>query len=174
MSPKTKQDYEIYFRETLAEYGSAIARVVSSYEMIKALQEELYQEISIALWKALTKFDHESSLKTYILSIAHKRAISHVAKYAKEPRTSDIADFELHGKDSPVEKIQQNQRVNSLLSAVAKLSLMDRQLVTLALEGVSYKEIADILGVTTNLVGVKLNRAKNKLKTLMVEGEQNA
>ena len=168
-----KQDYEVYFRETLSEYGGAIARVVSSYEMIRALQEELYQEISIALWKALAKFDNQSSLKTYILSIAHKRAISHVAKYAKEPRTSDIDNFELHGEDSPAEKIQQTQTMNRLLHAVTQLCLMDRQLVTLALEGVSYKEIADILGVTTNLVGVKLNRAKSKLKALMVVGEMN-
>jgi len=171
MPSKTKQEYEIYFRKTLTEYGSAIARVISSYEMIKALQEELYQEISIALWKALAKFDNQSSLKTYVLSIAHKRSISHVAKYAKEPRTSDIANFELHGRDSPTEKMQQTQGINNLLRAIAQLSLMDRQLVTLALEGVSYKEIAVILGISTNLVGVKLNRAKSKLRTRMVEGE---
>ncbi len=171
MSRHTKQSYEIYFEETLTEFHGAIARVISSYEMIKALQEELYQEISVALWKALSKFDHQSSLKTYVLSIAHKRAISHVAKYAREPRTTDISNFEFDGFDCPAENMALSQRMTRLLNALARLTIIDRQLVTLALEGVSYKEIAEILGISTNLVGVKLNRAKNKLKIFMAEDE---
>ena len=145
--------------------------MVSSYEVIKALQEELYQEISVALWKSLAKFDRQSSLKTYILSIAHKRAISHVAKYAKEPRKQDIDQIELEHKDCPSDQLAKSQRMSKLLTALHQLPVFDRQLVALALEGISYKDIAEILGITTNLVGVKLNRAKAKLKTLMASGE---
>jgi len=162
-----KKAYEKHFEQTLEQHNAAISRVVSSYEMIKALQEELYQEISVALWKALAKFDQKSSLKTYVLSIAHKRAISHVAKYAREPRTSDICEFELPSDNCPSEQLAQSQRMNKLLFALHQLPMLERQLVTLALEGVSYKEIAEILGITTNLVGVKLNRAKTKLKSLI-------
>lgn len=167
----SRQAYDVYFQDTLAEFHGVIARVVSSYEMIKALQEELYQEISVALWKALSKFDNQSSLKTYVLSIAHKRAISHVAKYAREPRTVDISNFEFQSKDSPSKNMMISQRMTRLLNALAQLTLIERQLVTLALEGVRYKEIAEILGITTNLVGVKLSRAKTKLKNLMLEEE---
>ncbi|MBV1910739.1 MAG: sigma-70 family RNA polymerase sigma factor [Kangiellaceae bacterium] len=163
-----KRIYEKYFEDSLSEYNPAILRVVSSYENIKSLQEELYQEISVALWKALSKFDQKSSLKTYILSIAHKRSISHVAKYAKEPRSKEIDEYDLPRSNCPSDQLASQQRVNSLLNALAKMSLVERQLVTLALEGVSYLDIAEILGMTTNLVGVKLNRAKLKLKSLMV------
>lgn len=167
MSATKKNNYEKYFEETLCQYQPAISRVVSSYEMIKALQEELYQEISVALWKALTKFDNQSSLKTYVLSIAHKRAISHVAKYAREPRSTQLNEFELPIDNCPSDQLEKQQRMNKLLFGLQQLSMLDRQLVTLALEGVSYKDIAQILGMTTNLVGVKLNRAKAKLKSLM-------
>lgn len=167
-----KKEYEKYFEETLEKYNSAIARVVSSYERIKALQEELYQEISVALWKALAKFDHKSSLKTYVLSIAHKRAISHVAKYAREPRSSDVEDLALPDKDCPIQQFEKSQRMNRLLFALREMPMLERQLVTLALEGVSYKDIAEILGITSNLVGVKLNRAKSKLKSLMISAER--
>jgi len=170
MSRKERDLYESYFEETLTEFHPAIARVVSSYEVIKALQEELYQEISVALWKSLAKFDHQSSLKTYILSIAHKRAISHVAKHAKEPRKQDINTVELVLKDCPSDQLAKYQRMNRLFSAMHKLPVFDRQLIALALEGISYKDIGEILGISTNLVGVKLNRARAKLKVLMASG----
>jgi RNA polymerase sigma-70 factor, ECF subfamily len=167
MSVSKQLNYQQFFEDALAEHHSAIGRVVSSYERVRALQEELYQEISVALWKALANFDHRSSLKTYILGIAHKRAISHVAKYAREPYTSDIETMEIKGNACPSEQLAQSQRMNRLLASLHQLSMMDRQLVALALEGVKYKDIAEILGITTNLVGVKLNRAKHKLKELM-------
>jgi RNA polymerase sigma-70 factor (ECF subfamily) len=167
MSGKDKRDYTKQFEQVLSQHEAAIARVVSSYEIIKALQEELFQEISVALWKALAKFDHQSSLKTYVLSIAHKRAISHVAKYAKEPRTKELNEFEFESGSCPSQQLAQQQRTQKLLAALRQLSMLDRQLVTLALEGVQYRDIAEILGITTNLVGVKLNRAKAKLKVLM-------
>ncbi|MET1257283.1 RNA polymerase sigma factor [Aliikangiella maris] len=161
------QSYNQYFEETLSEYHSMISRVVSSYERSQALQEELYQEISVALWKALAKFDGQSSLKTYILSIAHKRAVSHVARYVKEPEAVEINELSLTGGDCPVQQIQQNQRIQQLIESIRLLSLVERQLVTLALEGLSYKEIGEILGLNTSHVGVKLNRAKNKLSLIM-------
>ncbi len=167
-----KRAYESYFEETLSLHHAAISRVVSSYEIIKALQEELYQEISVALWKALDKFDNKSSLKTYVLSIAHKRAISHVAKNAREPRSMDISEIDIPVDNCPAEQVAKKQRMSNLLNALHQLPMVERQLVTLALEGVSYKDIAEILGMTTNLVGVKLNRAKAKLKSLMTAVDQ--
>ncbi len=160
-------DYEQFFEETLNEYQGAISRVITSYERIKALQEELYQEISVALWKALAKFDNQSSLKTYVLSIAHKRSITHVAKHAREPRTLDVSELEISSDGCPSEHFDQSQRMSRLLNAMHQLPMVEKQLVSLALEGTAYKDIAEILGITTNLVGVKLNRAKVKLKSLM-------
>lgn len=168
MFSKTKStDYEQFFEDTLNEYEGSISRVIASYERIKALQEELYQEISVALWKALAKFDNQSSLKTYVLSIAHKRSITHVAKHAREPRTTDVSELEIPSDHCPSEQLDQSQRMDRLLNAMHQLPMVEKQLVSLALEGTSYKDIAVILGMTTNLVGVKLNRAKGKLKSLM-------
>ncbi|TQV75080.1 sigma-70 family RNA polymerase sigma factor [Aliikangiella marina] len=169
MSLKERREYDRFFEATLSEHHGVISRVVSSYERNSALQEELYQEISVALWKALAKFDHQSSLKTYILSIAHKRAVSHVAKYVKEPRSVEISELELPGRDCPSDEMTQSQRMSQLMAAIYQLALGDRQLVTLALEGLSYKEIAHILGISVSNVGVKLNRAKTKLNQLLEE-----
>ncbi len=167
MSRREKAEYDRYFEQVLNEHHAMISRVVSTYEMKKALQEELYQEISVALWRALPKFDQQSSLKTYILSIAHKRAVSHVAKHVKEPTSVDIADYEFGGESCPSETLKSNQQMDRLMGALMQLPIVDRQLVTLALEGVSYKEISDILGISVSNVGVKLNRAKQKLNNML-------
>jgi len=171
MSDFNQKEYETYFEQVLSDYHPAIARVVSSYEVIKSLQEELYQEISVAIWKSLSKFDNQSSLKTYILSIAHKRSISHVAKYAREPRKVDIENIEFSTESCPSVSVSNTQKQNKLILAIRQLPMLERQLVALSLEGVSYADIAEILGITTNLVGVKLLRAKAKLKTLINSGE---
>ncbi|MGX5173134.1 RNA polymerase sigma factor [Aliikangiella sp. IMCC44653] len=168
-----RREQELLFEETLNQYHPMISRVVSSYERNKALQEELYQEISMALWKALAQFNQQSALKTYVLSICHKRAVSHVAKYAKEPFQVEIEDFDFVGEDCPSEKMSKNQKMQKLVRAIHCLGMSDRQLVTLSLEGLSYKETAEILGISVSNVGAKLNRAKQKLNQILSQGESN-
>ena len=168
MSSRQKQDFDQYFAETLSDHHAMISRVVASYERVAARREELYQEIAVALWRALARFDHKSSLRTYILSIAHKRSISHVARDARLPVAVPLDETEIGGGHSaahscPSDLLSRQQRAKSLFDALGDMSMGDRQIVTLALEGLSYKDIGEILGLTVNHVGVKLQRAKAKL-----------
>jgi RNA polymerase sigma factor (sigma-70 family) len=167
MTLTERQAYDAFFERTLTEYHPMISRVVSSYERIPALQEELYQEISMALWKSLSRFDNQSSLKTYILSIAHKRSVSHVAKHVKEPHSVEVEENHLGEDSCPSVAMANRQKMNNLIVALQSFPLIDKQLVTLALEGLSYKEIASILGLSVTNVGAKLNRAKTKLNQLL-------
>ncbi|NVJ60439.1 MAG: sigma-70 family RNA polymerase sigma factor [Gammaproteobacteria bacterium] len=155
------------FNSAWQEYKAAIARVVKSYEAIPALQEELQQDIAFAVWRSLPNFNQKSSLKTYILSIAHNRAISHVAKYAREGVSLSSEDIVLAGDNSPVRDFETGQKHSRLLSGLQKLPIGQRQILGLALEGLSYDEIAEALGITVNNVGVRLNRAKSALKEVV-------
>ena len=161
----TEQDR--LFDEVWSKHSSAVARVVQSYEMIPALQEELQQDIAVAIWRSLPRFNHKSSIKTYILSIAHNRAISHVARHVREGYSTSIEDVVLKGTHCPVNELESKQSINQLMNAMHKLPVMQRQLLGLALEGLSYDDIADILGITVNNVGVRLNRAKKALKEII-------
>jgi RNA polymerase sigma-70 factor (ECF subfamily) len=157
-------EQEQLFNEVWHSHRAAIARVVQSYEAIPALQEELQQDIAFAIWRSLPRFNHQSSLKTYVLSIAHNRAISHVAKHAREARTTSSDDVVLSGSDCPASNLEDARQQNRLIRGMQQLPLAQRQIVSLALEGLSYEEIAEILGITVNNVGVRLNRAKKALK----------
>jgi len=69
--------------------------------------------------------------------------------------------------DHPEEPHESDEQQEQLLHALKQLNDADKALITLYLEDLSYKEIAEITGITENNVGVKLNRIKNKIQQLL-------
>ncbi|MBF7074262.1 sigma-70 family RNA polymerase sigma factor [Glaciecola sp. MH2013] len=174
----------------MKEYGALLSRVATTYEANEAIRQELYQEICMACWQALPRFNEDASLKTYLLKIAHNRCISHVAKEANRIKSSDISDTTENRSHDPdpaeasrtashlsVEnQIIQSQKLSSLLTAVRELNITNRQIITLSMEGCGNKEIAEITGLTANNVGVSISRIKSELKNKMtsIESRVNA
>ncbi len=160
------------FEEVFSQYGALLSRVANSYEANYALQQELLQEIAIAVWQGLARFKGDSSVKTYILRIAHNRAVTHVASQVKRVDTHHYDEATEQNaltsseSQSPELVSSQQQSISRLLQAVRALPLQPRQVLTLSLEGLSYDEIADVCGLTRNHVGVILKRAK---QTIMKE-----
>lgn len=155
------------FATLLEEYNPLLSRIASSYEANTHLQQELLQEISLAVWQALARFKGDSSVKTYIVRIAHNRAVNHVAYHAKQPRSDSYCEVSapMASSTHSVEtSTQQKNQLERLLQAVRELSIQNKQIVTMSMEGLSYQEIAEVCGISVSNVGVILNRAK---KTLM-------
>lgn len=170
------------FDSIIQKYSGLLTRVAAAYEANPALQQELFQEISLAVWQGLARFEGNSSIKTYILRIAHNRSVTHVSSQIKIPNFTEYNS--VSDMDTPISKfassaVQKNsnpesqaanqQAVSALLNAVRKLPIGARQVVTLSLEGVSYQDIADICGTTTSNVGVILNRSKQQIMGIMNE-----
>lgn len=158
------------FEQTLATYGPLLSRVASSYEANHDLQKELLQEICLAVWQALSKFRGDSSEKTFILRVAHNRAVSHVSYHSKIPFQQAFSEDEsgvnadiATSSRSPEVSEQRDREVAHLLAAVRELPIQTRQVVTLSMEGLSYRDIANVCGLTTTNVGVLLNRARKTL-----------
>jgi len=154
------------FEAVFAQYGALLGRVANSYEANDAMQQELLQEIAIAVWQGLSRFEGSSSVKTYILRIAHNRAVTHVANQVKRVDTAhydDSSDSYISTQHSPETVTSQHQSLQQLLEAVRQLPLKPRQVLTLSLEGLSYDEIADVCGLSKSHVGVILKRAKKSV-----------
>lgn len=153
------------FTELIQEHGPLLSRVAASYEANEALRQELLQEIAVAIWQGLARFKGNSSVKTYILKIAHNRAITHVSTQVRQPSSDEFdettSDFDV--SLSPEHITVGDQAVEKLLDAVRELPVLPRQVMTLMMEGLSYDEISEICGITSSHVGVLLNRAKQKL-----------
>jgi RNA polymerase sigma factor (sigma-70 family) len=155
------------FRQILQQHAALLGRVSAAYEANFHLRQELLQEISLAVWQALEKFKGESSVKTYVLRVAHNKAITHVAYHAKQPRNDSYCEIETpqpsHLTSTDVQ-IAQQQQIHTMLNEIRKMPIQTRQVVTMSMEGLSYSEIADACGISSTNAGVILNRAR---KTLM-------
>ena len=145
--------------------GAALARLAASYARDRGDREDLFQDIAVAIWQALPSFRGECSERTFLFRIAHNRGIAHIARRrlpTVEP--GDAVELQDRGPD-PEQSLSADQQNRRLLAAIQSLPVGHRQVVTLALEGMSYSEIGEVLGIAEGNVGVRLTRARQILRT---------
>ena len=167
-------DRETRYLRLLSEHERAIRRLASSYEREPARQQDLVQDIWLALWQALPMFRGDCSERTFVFRIAHNRGVSHIQRWRRR-RTEPLESAAPipHGAPDPEHVATERERRQLLQSAVQRLPLGLRQVIVLALEGLSHHEIADVLGITENNVAVRLTRARAALaRALGSSGER--
>ncbi|UTW56735.1 RNA polymerase sigma factor [Kordiimonas sp. SCSIO 12610] len=150
--------------KTLKNYSGMLSRIVASYEADPVLQQEVMQEVSLAIWRALPKFRGEGSEKAFVARVAQNICLTHVRKEVRRPRSVEL-DYDMKSDvASPEEQTEKEQQREKLLHAVRGLPLPMKQVVTLALEGFSHKEIGAALAISENNAMVRFSRAKGELK----------
>ncbi|RHW77609.1 RNA polymerase sigma factor [Colwellia sp. RSH04] len=166
-------DYQIIFTKWMTEHEKLLRHIINGFEAKPALQDELFQDIALNIWRALPKFRQDASVKTFVARIAHNILATHVAKSVKSVKvTHDLSELSQEAEQdqtqvTPYQELNQQQRQQRLSSAIRQLTLDQQQVITLALEGMSYQEMAEVLDISTNLVGVRLQRAKAALMTML-------
>ena len=152
-------DKEHQFELLVREHKRTIYTVCYMFSHNKAEIDDLFQEILIRLWNGFDTYEGRSNARTWIYRVALNTAINQDKKQRRRietvPLTVDMDPFEA---DNP--KTEQVRKLHDLIS---QLELIDRSLVLLWLEGISYDEIGAIIGITPNNVGVRLARIKEKL-----------
>jgi RNA polymerase sigma factor (sigma-70 family) len=155
------------FEQIAREQHAMIQRIASSHEAEAHLAEDLVQDIYFAIWRALPSFRGEASLRTFVARIATNRAVTHVVRALKKPPTLELSEHIPARGDNPESRTIALDRSARLTTAVRSLPLSYRQTAMLALEGLTPKEIADVLGITTNAVAIRMSRAKELLRGLV-------
>lgn len=125
---------------------------------------DLFQEIVLQLWRAYPRFQQKSKISTWMYQIALNTAITLYRKSQRQPQKSDLEEvnnFAIKESDN----FQEEQAL--LYSAIAQLNDAEKALMTLYLEDVPTDEIAEIIGITSNNVRVKMNRIREKLKKIL-------
>jgi RNA polymerase sigma-70 factor (ECF subfamily) len=152
-------------------FGPALWRLTAGYASDHASREDLHQEILLGVWKALPRFRGESSVATFIFRIGHNRGITHRARRkAREWREVDVEPSIADHRPPADALLQIEERRNALLLAVRALPPTLAQTVMLHLEGLSAREIGEVLGITENNAAVRLTRARNTLRETLSRG----
>lgn len=123
---------------------------------------DLFQEILIKLWQGFDSFKGESDIKTWIYRVSLNCCINQDKKQKRGGKRVEL-DVDIHPYEDNYEKSLQ---VKQLYSRINRLGLVDRSIILLWLEGLSYEEIGAIVGITTKNVSVKLLRIKEQLKQM--------
>ena len=156
-----KQD--IYL-SIINEYKHKIVRICFAYLDNRNYIEDIYQDVLLAVWSGLEKFRNESSYGTWIYRIT-VNTIFLFNKNERKRRLEQLSgDFNFAAVNEMETKIQEEENLKKLYEAISNFNEFDRILIGLYLEKLSYEEIGTILGISANLVGVKLNRIKEKIR----------
>ena len=159
-------ELERNFIAELEANQNIIHKVCRAYTTNEDDHNDLFQEISIQLWKAYDKFRGESKFTTWMYRVALNTAIS---LYRKTKRSIQTDELFPNQKELTFEEYDDTteRQLDSLYKAIHQLSDIEKALVLLYLEDKSYKEIALCLGISEVNARVKMNRTKVKLKELL-------
>jgi len=156
---------ETAFLALMAEHQGVIHKICRLYRDSREDREDLFQEITFQLWKSFPSFKGNSLISTWLYRIALNTAI---ASYRKEKPTIDYVETLPEFAEEP-----QNEelilRQERLLAAMKQLSESEKAIIALYLDDLSYLQIAEILGISENNVGVKINRIKTKIQQLLAK-----
>jgi RNA polymerase sigma-70 factor, ECF subfamily len=157
------------FLQLVTSHKALIYKICHTYERDEGLRNDLFQEIILNLWKAFPKYDATMKWTTWAYRIGLNIAITQRRK--QRIKTTALADdFEKTLSDTPYDYTVE-ERLKALHEAIAQLNAAEKALILLYLDDVSYSDISEIIGISENNVGVKLNRIKSKLKAILNHGE---
>ncbi|MEO6991999.1 MAG: sigma-70 family RNA polymerase sigma factor [Lacunisphaera sp.] len=153
---------EQLFAEIHRDHIGLIARTVYAFAPDTADREDLFQEMLISIWRALPQFNHGAKLSTYVYRVALSCALNW--KRSRRRYAQKLEDYgqvfpALAADVSPSER----ERLHWLYARIHELPPVDRSLILLSLDRLSYGEIAEITGLSESNIGVRLHRIKQQL-----------
>ncbi|WP_397363190.1 RNA polymerase sigma factor [Olleya sp. R77988] len=154
------------FVELLEQNQNIVHKVCRLYTNNYDAHNDLFQEITIQLWKAFPKFRGDSKFSTWMYRVGLNTAIT---LYRKSKRTINTQQFDTVQFKISAEEYDstEEEQLKLLYNAVYQLNDIEKALVFLYLEDKNYKEISETMGITEVNARVKMNRVKNKLRTIL-------
>lgn len=158
-------EQERYFVNLVNEHQGLIHKVCNLYESDRDARNDLFQEIVLQLWKSFHTFRGDAKITTWMYRIALNTAISGLRKQKRGLQTEDLNERHFNLSETSTDDHEEN--LQKLQWSIRQLSEIERAIIMMALDEVSYDEIAETIGITQNNVRVRMNRIREKLRKLM-------
>jgi len=154
------------FLELVEQNQDIVHKICGLYAVNVEERKDLGQEIVFQLWKSYKSFKGDSKFTTWMYKVALNTALLNLRRKRSKVRIERLKE---HHGDIPAEAGDQEKhgKINILYEAINQLPKFDRAIVLLHLEQFSYKEIAEVIGISESNVSVRLVRIKKKLKELL-------
>lgn len=158
---KTTNEKDIFL--VLIEKNKGIVyKIANAYCKDAEDRKDLVQEIIIQLWKAFSKYDERYRISTWMYRISLNVAISFYRKGRKSlhsPLTESVIAV-----PAEEDQTEQEENVRLLYQFIGELDELNKALMLLYLEDNSYREMAEVLGISESNVATKIGRIKEKLR----------
>jgi len=167
-----QEQKEKVFTEMIGEYKDKIFRLCYANLYNKADADDLFQEVMYNVWNNIEKYRNESSLSTWVYRITVNTALLFNKRNTRKNRifrSKDTQELDQYTFQSDVSSTKGGEELEQLYKFIDTLKPQDKLIVTLLLEGISYEEIGEVVGISSNYVGVKINRIKSALAKLFRE-----
>jgi len=159
---------EQQFKKVVEQNHDRIQRICHYYAPTAEDQKDMYQEVLVNIWKSLDTFRGDAAMSTWIYRIAVNTSLNFTGKELrrlklnidKDPVSLNNLLEDEGASDSNLKEYQ----FGELETALNQLSVIDKLLISLTLEELSMREIADIVGITEPNVRVKIHRIKQLLR----------
>ncbi len=159
-----KKEQETIFLSALENNQEKLFRICSIYSKDDEDAKDLFQEVLVHIWRSMSTFKANSSIGTWMFKVALNVCLRFKSKHTKNQKRFIRLDSITIANFGSVENSEvENEKLNSLRKCVKELNEADKAIVALYLEGIAYKEISSILGLTENHIAVKVKRIKSKL-----------
>ncbi len=161
-----EKELEHQFVTNLERDQNIVHKICRIYTNDQASHNDLFQEITIQLWKAYPKFRGDAKFSTWMYRVALNTAITLYRKKKRGIQTQDYDSVQFRIKVDEYDD-ETEQQLSLMYNAVKELNDIDKALIFLYLEDKNYKEISETMGISEVNARVKMNRVKNKLKKIL-------
>lgn len=159
---RTDAERRTDFEQYVADYGRLINKICYMYASGMDNFNDLRQEILLNLWQGIDGFENKAKISTWIYRVSINTCISYTNKEKKHSNYDELQD-NLYYCDDSQEHLRQLREMYQLIN---KLNRLDKALILLWLDELSYEEIGSIMGISRNNVASRLRRAKEKLTNM--------
>lgn len=157
----TESEQQRVFKSWLDDHKGLLFKIVRAYAFTMEDRDDLFQDVALQVWRSVPNFRGESAVTTWLYRIALNTSLrwkSREDKTTIKLRELDDTTLVFQSEQNP-----NDDRVAWLYREINQLNEIDRSLCLMLLDDFSYKEMAEILGISESNVAVKIHRLKKYL-----------
>jgi RNA polymerase sigma-70 factor (ECF subfamily) len=161
----TAYEQEAIFRRWFDQHLGLMLKVVRGCAAPQD-QDDLFQDVLVQVWSSIPAFRGEAQETTWIYRVAFNTALAwrRVQRRRREGHERFL-EFDASPGLHPghADSLPEQEIVDQLYAAIRQLPKVDASLALMHLDGLSYQEMAGVIGISENYIGVKLNRIRKHL-----------